>query len=253
MTKLHNKVALITGGTTGIGLATAKLFIEQGAQVIVTGRNPETLSAAEGELAGKAQVVRSDVSSLDDIGNLVNIIKERHGRIDVLFANAGVANFLPIEAADEAHLDTQFNINFKGPYFLLQKALPLLSEGASVILNSSVAAQRGMGGSSVYAATKAALSSLGRTLAVELAPRGVRVNVISPGPIDTPIYGKLGLPADAVDGFKSTLSGSVALKRFAQSAEVANVALFLASSDATYITGQDIAVDGGLSTLLAQG
>ncbi|WP_428264166.1 glucose 1-dehydrogenase [Haliangium sp.] len=251
MTRLQNKIALITGGTTGIGLATAKLFVDAGAQVIVTGRNPETLAQAETELAGRAQVVRSDASSLADIDALIAGIRDRHGRLDVLFLNAGIAEFVPIEQADEAHFDRILNVNLKGPYFTLQRALPLLAEGSSVIFNSTVAAIKGLAAASVYAASKAALTAATRSLAAELAPRGVRVNTISPGPIDTPIYGKLGMPSDALQAFSDTIQQAVALKRFGRPDELARAALFLASDDSSYVTGQDLAVDGGFSTLFA--
>ncbi|WP_428264168.1 SDR family oxidoreductase [Haliangium sp.] len=251
MTKLQNKIALITGGTTGIGLATAKLFLEVGAQVVVTGRNPVTLDQAEKELAGRAQVVRSDAASLEDIDALLAGIRDRYGRLDVLFINAGVGQFRPIEEVDEELFDRLMNVNLKGPYFTVQRALPLLSDGSSVIFNSTVGALKGVATTSVYAASKAGLTSLSRSLGAELAPRGIRVNTISPGPVDTPVYGKLELPPEAVEAVKDTFRQSVALKRFGRPDELARVALFLACEDSSFITGQNLVVDGGYLTLSA--
>jgi NAD(P)-dependent dehydrogenase (short-subunit alcohol dehydrogenase family) len=244
--KLQNKIALITGGTSGMGLATARLFAAQGAHVIVTGRSPESLAQAEKELGGTAQVVRADTASLSDIDRLLAGIRDRHGRLDVLFANAGVGNFRPVELADEEHFDSQFDINVKGAFFTVQKALPLLGQGASIIFNTSGLANRGFAQTAVYTATKSALSGLTRALAAELAPRGIRVNAIAPGPIETPIYQRLGLPQEAVPGFLEGIKQGVPLKRLGQSDEIARAALFLASDDSSFITGEELSVDGGM-------
>lgn len=249
MGKLDGKIALVTGGTTGIGLATAKLFQEEGAQVVITGRNPKTLEAAKAELGGKALVVASDAANVRDIDKLVAAVREKHGRIDVLFANAGVAKFAPVDQVSEEFFDDQFAINVKGLYFVVQKSLPLIPDGGSILLNASIVSQKGMPSTSVYSATKAAVRSFGRTLAAELAPRKIRVNTVSPGPISTPIYEKLGMPADAAAAFEAGMAQGVALKRFGTSEEIAKAALFFASSDSSYVTGVELFVDGGLAEL----
>jgi NAD(P)-dependent dehydrogenase (short-subunit alcohol dehydrogenase family) len=247
--KLQDKIVLITGGTSGIGLATAQLFVEQGAKVIVTGRSPESLAQAEQVLGNAAQVVRADTANLDDIDRVVAGIRERHGRLDVIFVNAGIGAFVPLEQADEKHFDSIFDVNIKGAFFTVQKALPLLGQGASIVFNSSVAGIRGMQQFSVYSATKAALAGLTRALAAELAGRGIRVNAVAPGPIETPILGRSGLTPEVVAGVKEQLSQGVALKRMGQSEEVARATLFLASNDSSFVTGQELAVDGGFGNL----
>ena len=181
MDKLSNKVAVVTGGSSGIGLATARRFIADGARVVITGRNREALEAAVAELGDRATGIRGDVANLEDLDRLLAQVQEQFGRVDVLFANAGIAPLGPFETVTEEHFDTLFNTNVRGLFFTVQKALPLLSDGASVILNASIVAQSGLPNTSVYSATKAAVRSLGRTLAAELAPRGIRVNVVSPG------------------------------------------------------------------------
>lgn len=248
MGKLTDKVAVITGGTTGIGFATARLFADEGAKVIVTGRSPATLEAARAELAGKAEVVASDATKLADIESLFEQVRAKHGRVDVLFANAGGGQFRPLEAVDEAYFDSIFNLNVKSVYFTLQKALPLLGRGSSVVLNTSIAGAKGFPSTSVYGAAKAAVRQIARSLAAELLERGIRVNAVSPGPIETPIYTKLGL-GENVDGFKQQMTASNPMKRFGRPEEVARATLFLASDDASYITGAELAVDGGVTQL----
>src|SRR5580704_12821613 len=195
MNTLKNKIALITGGTSGMGAATAKRFHEEGATVIVTGSGPATVEAARKAMPYVEAVV-SDAGDNKAAEALVNRVKENHGRIDVLFVNAGIARIAPLAAADEAHFDELFRVNVRGPYFLLKHAVPVMTDGGSIILTSSIGALKGMPGLSVYSATKAALTSFGRTLAAELAPRRIRVNTLSPGPIMTPIFGKSGLTAE---------------------------------------------------------
>lgn len=245
MPKLDGKVALISGGTTGIGAATARLFQAEGATVIVTGSNPETLEAARTALPG-IEVVASDAGDVAAIRSLVDAVASRHGRIDVLFVNAGIFLVAPASAVEEAAFDLLFNVNVRGAYFLLKHAMPVLSDGGSVILTSSTAGVSGRGGMSVYAATKAALRSFGRTFASELAPRHIRVNTISPGPIETPIIGKTGLPAEQLGGMMEQIIAAVPLGRAGQSDEVARAALFLASDDASFTTGAELFVDGGM-------
>ncbi len=249
MSKLNNKIALITGGSTGIGLATAKLFQQEGAQVIVTGRNTEALAAARKELGPNAVAIASDTSSLKDIDKLIGEVKAKFGRIDVLFANAGVGKFQPIGEVSEDEFDRQFGINVKGLYFTIQKALPLIPDGGSILLNASVVSRKGIPGASVYSATKAAVRSLGRSLAAELAPRKIRVNTVSPGPIDTPIMTKNGLSREAAEEFMNNMAQGLALKRVGRPEEIARAALFLLSEDASFVTGVELFADGGLAEL----
>ena len=246
MGNLKNKIAVITGGSTGIGLATAQRFIADGAQVVITGRNKEALELAVAELGDRATGIRGDVANLDDLDRLFAQVQKQFGRIDVLFANAGIAPFVSIEAVTEEHFDGLFNINVRGLFFTVQKALPLLSEGASIILNASVVAQSGLRRTSVYSATKAAVRSLGRTLAAELAPRGIRVNVVSPGLIQTPLVDKLGLSKDELEAFGAQIVQTPPLGRPGRPEEIAATAAFLASDDASYFTGADLVADGGM-------
>jgi len=249
MGKLEGKVAVITGGNSGIGLATAKEFKEQGARVVITGRDQQTLDVAKREIGGDVLAVRSDASSLTEIDKLFAGVKEEFGHIDVLFINAGVGKFSPVEAVTEELFDLVMDVNFKGAYFTIQKALPLLSDNASIILNSSINAHIGMPNSSVYAASKAALLTLARTLSAELVGRGIRVNAISPGPITTEILNRLGLPPRALEETQKSLKEQIPMKRFGRPEEIAKTALFLASSDSSFLLGTEIVVDGGMSQL----
>ena len=246
MSKLSNKVAVVTGGSSGIGLATAQRFIADGAQVVITARKQEALDAAVAELGDSATGIRGDVANLENLDRLFAQIQEQFGRVDVLFANAGIAPFVPFEAVTEEHFDGLFNINVRGLFFTVQKALPLLSEGASVILNASVVAQSGLPNTSIYSATKAAVRSLGRTLAAELSPRGIRVNVVSPGLIATPFWGKVGMSQDEIDAFGEQVVQQTPLGRPGKPEEIAGTVAFLASDDASYFTGADLVVDGGM-------
>lgn len=247
MKKLQDKVALITGGTTGIGQATAKLFHAEGARVFITGRNEKTLAEAKEHLPADVTAIRSDASNLADIDALAAELKEKAGHIDVLYVNAGIAKFMPFESITPEIFDEMFNTNVRGAYFTVQKLLPLMGEGSSVVLTTSIAADLGMATSSAYGATKAALSSFARTLSNELAPRGIRVNEVSPGPIETPIYDKLGMPDEQVAGFKGMMSELVPVKRFGSAEEVAKAALYLASDDSSYLLGAKIRIDGGFA------
>ena len=245
MINLTNKVAVVTGVNSGIGYASAKELIAQGAKVIITGRNKESVENAANEL--DATGIVSDQNKLEDIDTLVAEVKNQFGKVDVLFLNAGVANFSSVEEATEAHFDGIIDSNVKGVYFTVQKFIPILNDGASVIFNTSVNAVLGAPGSGVYSASKAAIISFNRVLATELAPRKIRVNAVSPGPVATPLYGKLGLSEEEVNGFGTVLGQRILLKRFAQPEEIANVVRFLASDDASFITGSEITVDGGLT------
>ncbi|MEU7833764.1 MULTISPECIES: SDR family oxidoreductase [unclassified Nonomuraea] len=245
------QVALITGGTTGIGLATARILHAEGFAVLVTGQNPDTLAAARRTLPDDITVFRADAGVLTDADALATEVRERFGRLDLVFLNAAVARFAPLEAVDEAFYDEHFRINVKGQLFTLQRVLPMLAEGSSVIFSSSRLATRAFSNWSVYAATKGALLSMARALAIELAPRGIRVNTVSPGPIDTPALNKQGLPATALADFRADMASRVPLGRIGSDDDIARTVAFLASSGAGYITGAEIVVDGGMFASLA--
>jgi len=247
MGKLESKVAVVTGGNSGIGLATAKEFKEQGAMVVISGRDQLSLDEAKRAIGGDVLAVRSDASSLTELDKLFEAVKEKFGHIDVLFVNAGVGKFAPIEAVTEQLFDSIMDINFKGAYFTIQKSLPLLNDNASIILNTSINAHIGMPNSSVYAASKAALLTLARTLSAELVGRGIRVNAISPGPVTTDILNRLGLPAEALEQTQKFLIDQIPMKRFGRPEEIAKTALFLASSDSSFLLGTEIVADGGMS------
>jgi len=245
MKRLEGKVAVITGGNSGIGLATAKRFKEEGARVAITGRSKNTLDEAVKALGPDTVAVQSDVARAGEVEKVFESVSKKLGKIDILFVNAGVAKFLPVPAVTEDHYDEQFDINTKGAYFTIQKSLPHLNDGASVILNTSVVSHQGLAEGSVYAATKAAMRSLTRSFAAALVDRKIRVNAVAPGPIETPIFERTGLPKEALDGFATMIVNSVPMKRFGKPEEVAGAVAFLASSDASYITGIELSVDGG--------
>lgn len=243
--RLADKIALITGGTTGIGFATAKRFAEEGARVVVTGRTPETLELARQQLNGRVQVVASDAADEHQVAALFGSLGREHGRLDVLFLNAGIFKTAPIAETDVSDFDTLWRINVRGPWLALQHALPLLTRGASVIVNTSVYNRMATPGAAAYAATKAALRAIVRGAATELAEREVRVNAISPGPIKTPVLAKAGLPADRIEAVWQSTARQVPLGRMGSPDEVAAAAAFLASADASYVTGTELVVDGG--------
>jgi NAD(P)-dependent dehydrogenase (short-subunit alcohol dehydrogenase family) len=245
MKRLEGKVAVVTGGNSGIGLATAKRLQEEGARVAISGRSKKTLDEAVKTIGNGVVAVQSDVANLTDIDKLFAEVSQKLGKIDVLFVNAGVAKFAPLAETSESAFDETFDINIKGAYFTIQKALPFLNDGASIILNTSVVDSNGTVGASAYSSTKAALRSLARTAAAELVGRGIRVNTVAPGPIVTPIFGRTGLPKEAIDQFEKDVLTKVPMKRFGQPEEVASTVAFLASQDASYITGVEINVDGG--------
>jgi NAD(P)-dependent dehydrogenase (short-subunit alcohol dehydrogenase family) len=249
MGRLTGKRALITGGTSGIGLATALQFLAEGARVAVTGRDPATLAAARQKFGSEVVVLPSDASSVADQKAVAETLGQRFGGLDTVFVNAGIADLRPIGRWDEAAFDRCFAVNLKGPYFLIQALLPLLANPASIVLNASVNAHIGMPNTSVYAASKAALLSLVRTLSGELVSRGVRVNAVSPGPVATPLYGKLGLSEAALKQVADGIQAQVPAGRFGTPAEIANAVVFLASDESAFMIGGELMIDGGMGTL----
>ncbi len=247
MKKLENKVAVVTGGNSGIGLATAKLYVAQGAKVAITGRNKTTLDAAIAEIGGDAIGIISDVADLNSIVPAYEQVVNAFGKIDVLVVNAGVFVAAPLADFTEAMFDSNSDINFKGAFFSVQKALPYLNDGASVIITSSAVSNKAMATASVYAATKAAVTSLARSLSAGLADRKIRVNVLSPGPIETPIFGRNGLTAEEVDGMKAYMADITPAKRLGNVEEIAEGFLYLASDDSKFMLGGDLVLDGGFS------
>jgi NAD(P)-dependent dehydrogenase (short-subunit alcohol dehydrogenase family) len=247
MGRLYGKIALITGGTSGIGAATARLFKAEGATVIVTGASDEGVAAAKTDLPGVV-VLRSDAGDTQAIRQLIDAIARDHGRLDILFSNAGIARVSPAAETEEAVFDQLFTTNVRGPYFLLKYAIPILTDGASVILTSATSALQGIPGLSAYSASKASLRSLGMTLAVELAPRRIRVNTITPGPINTPIGSKMGLTPEQMASFGGMIA-RVPLGRPGEAEEIAAAALYFASDESRFTTGTELRVDGGLTLL----
>ncbi len=245
MSNLENKVAVVTGGTSGIGFASAQALVNAGAKVVITGRKQADVDSAAEKL--KATGVAADQSSLKSIDQLAAEIQQKFGAIDILFLNAGVTTFSAIETASEEHFDSMMNTNVKGTFFTVQKLLPFMKNEGSIIFMTSVNASLGAPGSGVYSASKGALISLSRVLAKELSPRRIRVNAISPGPVETPLYEKLGLSEQQTKGFSNILSNRVLLGRFGQASEIANVVKFLASDDSSFINGTEITIDGGLT------
>lgn len=247
MNDQKNKTVLITGGTSGIGFATAQEFINQGASVIITGRTQATLDKAVERLGSLAKGIVSDAGNMRDIEALQAKVSLIHLTIDVLFVNAGYGKFAPIEAVDAAHFDEQFNVLVKGTYFTVKHILPLMVQGSAVILNTSVVTEKGMAGASIYSAAKAAVQSFTKTLASELIEKGIRVNAVSPGPIHTAFFDKTGMTAAQIEGFGANVLNMVPMKRFGKASEVAKAVVFLASADASYMMGAEIYVDGGMA------
>ncbi|NER12207.1 SDR family oxidoreductase [Leptobacterium flavescens] len=249
MGKLQNKVAVVTGGNSGIGLATVKQFLNEGAKVVFSGRRQEALDAVSKELNGDFTAVLADQSKTGDNQKLIDAAVEKYGKIDILFANAGVAYFTPAEQIDEDHFDSQFNTNIKGPAFLSKAAIPQLNDGGTIIFNTSIVHQKGFEGAAIYSATKGALRAYARVLTNELKDRKIRVNAIAPGPIETPIYSKIGMPEEAVNEMGASFASQNPLKRFGSSEEIANAVTFLASDEASYVNGIELEVDGGMSQI----
>jgi NAD(P)-dependent dehydrogenase (short-subunit alcohol dehydrogenase family) len=247
MNKLAGKIALITGGTSGIGLATAKQFVNEGAYVFVTGRRDPELAVAVKEIGRNATSVQGDVSDLVDLGRLFAQIKQEKGKLDIVFANAGIAKYAPLGSITEELYDSIFSINVKGVVFTVQKALPLLPDGASIILNASIVASKGLSSNSVYSATKAAIRSFARTWTTDLKDRRIRVNAVSPGSTDTPGLSDLLASGEAGQQRLKMISNTVPLGRLGRPDEIAKAVVFLASDDSSYITGTELFVDGGFA------
>jgi NAD(P)-dependent dehydrogenase (short-subunit alcohol dehydrogenase family) len=245
MNRLNKKTMVITGGNSGIGYATAKVFAEEGAKVIITGRNAKAIAAAAAEL--NVSSVIGDQGSMVSIGRMVAEIQKKYGTIDTVLLNAGIATFSPFETASEEHFDSLLDTNLKGVFFTLQAVLPLINDGGSVIFNTSINANVGTAGSAAYAASKGAALSLSRVLATQLAPRKIRVNSISPGPVQTPAYGKLGMSSEDTAAFGEILAKKILLNRFGQAEKIGKLALLLASDESTFINGTEISIDGGLT------
>lgn len=246
--KLAGKIAVVTGGSSGIGLATAKRLVEEGAHVVITGRREKELKEAAAFIKSNVTTVVGDVSRLDDLDRLYAVVKEKHGHIDILFANAGAGTIAPLEVATEAHFDQTFDVNVKGVFFTVQKALPLFRDGGSIILTSSVSNVLGLPGFSAYAASKAAVRNFARAWTLELKDRGIRVNSMSPGPIDTPaLETTTGLTAEQAKEAAAQFAAQIPMGRRGLPRETAAAAVFLASDESSYITGIDLAVDGGMA------
>ena len=249
MDRLKGKRALITGGTTGIGLETALQFVHEGARVAITGKNPETLENARKQLPSSVLVIPSDASNAAAQKHVAAAIGREFGQLDILFLNAGIVELKPIEQMDDAAFDRSFSTNVKGPYFLVQALLPLFANPASIVINGSVNAHIGMPGTTIYAATKAALISLARTLSGELISRGIRVNVISPGPVSTPLYGKLGFSETDLKNVAASIQSQVPAGRFAKPREIADAIVFFASDESAFAIGSELQIDGGMGTI----
>ncbi|MDQ6776748.1 MAG: SDR family oxidoreductase [Actinomycetota bacterium] len=238
---MSKPTALVTGGTSGIGKATTELLHQRGYQVIITGQNPDTIAAAQRDLPPDILVLRADARSLTDTDKVIEAIRDRFGTLDVLFLNAGISRPQPVDSVDEATFDDLVNVNFKGQFFTLQKALPLILDGGSIVFTIGIGVTRGVPGGTITAATRGALLSLMPSLALELAPRRIRVNAVSPGAIETPMWDKLEVPAQA----RKAMGATIPFGRFGSTSEIAEVVAFLASDAASYITGQNIVVAGG--------
>jgi NAD(P)-dependent dehydrogenase (short-subunit alcohol dehydrogenase family) len=249
MSKLSGKVAVITGGNSGMGLATARLFVEEGASVIITGRRKKDTEEAAKSIGGNIEAIVGDVANLADLDKLHDHIVKKYGRVDVLFVNAGIGSVAPFGHVTEEQFDQVFDVNVKGGFFTVQKLLHLIPDGGSIILNGSIAGSKGLEAFSTYSATKAALRSFARTWTTDLKARKIRINVISPGPIETPIFGKVGLSGEQVEGYKAHMIQQVPLGRMGHVDEIAKPALFLASDDSSFITGVELTVDGGLAQI----
>jgi NAD(P)-dependent dehydrogenase (short-subunit alcohol dehydrogenase family) len=246
MNRFEGKVAVVTGGNSGIGLGVAKAFAREGASVVITGRDETSLKSAERELGPKALAIRADVSRLPEIDQAMSRIRDKFKKIDALFVNAGVGKFVPFDQVTESFFDEIMDINVKGLFFTVHKALPLMSSGSAVVLNASINGHKGMPGTTVYGASKAAVINLARTMSADLVPRGIRVNSISPGPIESAILTRAGMSGEQLKETREWIKGQVALKRFGTPDEIAEAVLYLCSPASSYVVGTDLVVDGGM-------
>jgi NAD(P)-dependent dehydrogenase (short-subunit alcohol dehydrogenase family) len=245
----EGKIAVVTGGNSGIGLGVAKAYAREGAQVAITGRNAGTLDAAAKEIGGGTLAIRSDASKLPDIEAAMKQVGERFGRIDALFVNAGIARFVPFQEVTEAFFDETVNVNLKGVFFTVQKAVPLMPRGSAVVLNASINAHLGMPGTTVYGATKAAVANLAKTLSADLLDKGIRVNAISPGPITSSLLDRDGVAGEKLRQTKDWIQSQVPIKRFGTPEEIAAAVLYLSSADSAFVVGSELLIDGGMATL----
>jgi NAD(P)-dependent dehydrogenase (short-subunit alcohol dehydrogenase family) len=247
MQRFEGKVAVVTGGNSGIGLAAAKAFAREGASVVITGRDEASLKRAEREIEGRLTALRADVSRLPEIDRAMSTIRERFKKIDALFVNAGIGKFVPFDQVTEEFFDETVSVNLKGVFFTVHKALPLLLPGAAVVLNASINAHKGMPGTTVYGATKAAVVNLAKTLSADLVDRGIRVNAISPGPVESALLSRMGISDEQLHQTQDWIKSQVLLKRFADPAEIAEAVLYLCSSASAYIVGTEVVIDGGMT------
>jgi NAD(P)-dependent dehydrogenase (short-subunit alcohol dehydrogenase family) len=246
MNRFEGKVAVVTGGNSGIGLATAKAFAREGASVVISGRDEATLKAAEKEIGHRAMAVKADASRLSDLDALMEKVKSRHKKIDALFVNAGVGKFVPFDQVTEAFYDEIMNVNVKGVFFTVQKALPLMGPGSAVVLNASINAHKGMPGTTVYGPSKAAVKNMAKTMSADLVPKGIRVNSISPGPIESALLKRIGMTDEQLKQTNEWILGQVPLKRFGTGDEIAEAVLYLCSPAAGFTVGADLVIDGGM-------
>ena len=249
MNRFESQTVLVTGGSSGIGLAAAKAYASEGARVVITGRDEQALARAQAEIGNDAIALRNDAGSVEEAKRLAGSLQEKDILLDVIFINAGVARFAPLSDVSESMWDATFSANVKGPYFQIQALTELLRPGAAIVINGSINAHIGMPNSSVYAASKAALISLARTLSAELLPRGARVNVVSPGPIETPLYGKLGMDPETLASTAAAIQGQIPLGRFGTAEELASTVLHLSAKESAFIVGSELIIDGGMSNL----
>jgi len=247
MKRFEGKVAMVTGGNSGIGLAAAKAFAREGAQVAITGRDEQTLKNAENEIGSSALTIRADAARIADLDAAMAKVRDRFKRIDALFVNAGIGRFVPMAEVTEAVFDEIVTVNLKGAFFTVQKALPLMARGSAVVLNASINAHIGLPGTTVYGATKAAVVNMAKTMSADLAERGIRVNVVSPGPIETPIFDRVGISSEQSRQTKEWLQSQTLVKRMGQPEEIAEAVLYLSSDAASFIVGTEIVIDGGMT------